>query len=221
MSEAAKPGGGPAKRPVKLPETVGAIPEFGPQEIKKEPNPFTDPDWRMLAYAWAGFLLRVLLILGGVFSAYQYIQARDEKRVERSFELVTLWEEEKYQQAQSILVRRLTELNTRFASDLPANPGEAELAVFHERIGLEAMRATGADAASAEMREAFGRIVYFLNRVGFCVAENLCSRKVADAYFLDFARSFWSYFSGYALEQRRRGSPEFGRAVEDYVRNGR
>ena len=44
-----------------LPETVAGYPEFSPQEVKKEPNPFTDPDWRMLAYAWSGFALRILI----------------------------------------------------------------------------------------------------------------------------------------------------------------
>lgn len=205
------------RKPVKLPETVTGFPEFSPQEVKKEPNPFTDPDWRMLTYAWSGFALRVLLVLGGVFSVYQYLQAREEKRVERTLQLVEVWERPDYQTAQRALRRRLAALNEQHASLLGANPSRTEYDIYRNRIGIEAMKETGGDMPLAEFREQFDRIVYFLNRVAFCVEEGLCSRTVADAYFLDYARSVWDYFSDYAAQQRRAGSTSFARPIEAYV----
>lgn len=207
----------PPRKPVKLPETVSGFPEFSPQEVKKEPNPFTDSDWRMVTYAWSGFALRILLVLGGVFSVYQYLQAREEKRVERTLQLVEVWERQDYQTAQRALRRRLAALNERHASLLGANPSRTEFDIYRDRLGIEAMQETGGDMPLADFREQFDRIVYFLNRVSFCVEEGLCSRAVADAYFLDYARSFWDYFSDFAVQQRRAGSASFARPIETYV----
>lgn len=213
-----RPTAGEAPRkPVKLPETVSGFPEFSPQEVKKEPNPFTDPDWRMLTYAWSGFALRVLLVLGGVFSVYQYLQAREEKRVERTLQLVEVWERSDYQAAQRALRRRLAALNEQHAALLGANPSRSENEIYRNRIGIEAMKESGGDMPLAEFRDQFDRIVYFLNRVAFCVEEGLCSRTVADAYFVDYARSFWDYFADYAAQQRRAGSANFARPIEVYV----
>lgn len=202
----------------KLPETVTGFPEFSPQEIKEEPNPFRDPDWRMLVYAWSGFALRILLVLGGVFSAFQYLQAREEKRVERTLQLVEVWERPDYQTAQRALRRRLTDLNERHSGLLGPNPSRTEYDIYRNRIGIEAMQEAGGDLPLVDFREQFDRVVYFLNRVSFCVEEGLCSRTVADAYFLDYARSFWSYFSDFAAQQRRAGSMNFARPIEAYVR---
>ena len=200
----------------RIAERTEAFPEVE-DEVRRESNPFTDGDWRMLSYAWSGFALRILLVLGTVFSVVQYLQAREEKRVERTLELVELWDRPEYQDAQRALKRRLTELNTRFAGDLGRSATPKELALFQERIGIEAMKAEGGAMPPEAFREAFDRIVYFLNRVSFCVDGGLCSQDVAEAYFRDYAQSFWSYFAGHVRQERRRGSPNFARPIEDYV----
>ena len=204
----------------RLAERTEAFPEVEDVE-KRENNPFTDGDWRMLSYAWSGYALRVLLVLGTIFSVIQYLQAREEKRVERTLELVELWDRPEYQDAQRALKRRLTELNARFAGDLGRSTTPKELAIFQERIGIEAMKSEGGAMPLEEFREAFDRIVYFLNRVSFCVDGGLCSEEVAEAYFRDFAQSFWSYFAGHVRQERRRGSPNLAKPLEDYVVAGR
>jgi hypothetical protein len=200
----------------RMAERSEAFPEVE-DEVRRENNPFTDGDWRMLSYAWSGFALRILLVLGTIFSVVQYLQAREEKRVERTLELVELWDRPEYQDAQRALKRRLTELNTRFAGDLGRTATPKELTIFHERIGIEAMKAEGDSIQAEEFREAFDRIVYFLNRVSFCVEGGLCSQDVAEAYFRDYVQSFWSYFAGHIRQERRRGSPNFARPIEEYV----
>lgn len=201
----------------KLAETVTGFPEVSPHEIKKEGNPFTDPDWRMLGYAWSGFALRVLLVVATLFSGYQYLQSREEGRIARTLQLVEVWERPEYQGAQRALKRRLADLNQKYSKDIGANPSATELAVYQDRVGMEAMRETGGAMPLAEFRDEFDRIVYFLNRLSFCVDGRLCSKTVADAYFLDFARSFWDYFGGFARQERRRGSPNFAKPIEAYV----
>jgi len=200
----------------RLAERTEAFPEVEDVD-KRENNPFTDGDWRMLSYAWSGYVLRVLLVLGTVFSVVQYLQAREEKRVERTLELVELWDRPEYQDAQRVLKRRLAELNERFAGDLGRSATPKELAIFQERIGIEAMTAQDGSVSPEVFRESFDRIVYFLNRVSFCVEGGLCSHDVAEAYFRDYAASFWSYFAGHIRQERRRGAPNFAKPLEDYV----
>lgn len=216
MSEAGGGGEGRKKRR-KLPETVTGFPDVPAHELKEEPNPFNDPDWRMLGYAWTGFTLRIVLVLAAIFSVYQYMQAREEQRIERTLQLVELWERPEYQDAQRALKQRLSALNEKHAGLLGKSPSQAEIAIYYDRIGLEAMKPEGGAMPVEDFREAFDRLVYFLNRLSFCVEGNLCSQAVADAYFLDFAKSFWGYFGGFVAEQRKRGAPNFASAIEDYV----
>ena len=207
----------PAKKASTLPETTEGYPWVSNQEIKKESNPFTDRDWRMLVYAWFGLLVRIILVFGAIFTVYQFLSARDEKRVERSLELVDVWEQPDYQKAQRALKQRLTDLNAKYASLLGDSPSAADRAIYLERIGLEALSADGGTMPLPEFEEHFEKIVYFLNRISFCVEGDLCSPKVVDAYFRDFAVSFWSYFSGYIARQRKIGSPTYAQPIENYV----
>ncbi|HTV68493.1 MAG TPA: hypothetical protein VMF90_08155, partial [Rhizobiaceae bacterium] len=73
-------------------------------------NLFVGGDWRVSANAWAGFGLRVLLILGSLFTVFQYLAAREEKRVERTLEIVEMWERPEFQEAQRAVKVRLADL---------------------------------------------------------------------------------------------------------------
>jgi hypothetical protein len=92
----------PTSSPARTKINLEPFTEPSPQEIKKETNPFTEADWRMWTYAWSGFLLRVMLVFGAAFSVYQYLVQREEKRVERTFALIELWERPEYQDAQRL-----------------------------------------------------------------------------------------------------------------------
>lgn len=213
------------KLPVKAPHqspasaTVSFEPlqEPAPHEIKKEANPFTDRDLRMRSYAWAGYALRLMLIVGAFFSIFQYLAARQERRVERTMQLVELWEQKDYQDAQQSLKRRLVDLNARYASLLGAQPTDKELAIYNRRIGLEALSADGGAQPIAAFQAQFDRIIYFLNRVSACATANICAPEVVDQYFRDFAVSFWGYFAGYINRQRSAGSVSYAKPLEDYL----
>jgi hypothetical protein len=197
------------------------FPERSPQDIQPaSSNPFTATDWRLWSYAWAGFGLRVFLMFGAVFSVYQYLAAREEQRVQRALELVELWEQPQYQEAQRALKKRITDLQTEFSAMVATQPTDSERKVVRDQIGIRAMSASGGSMPIAEFEEKFDRIVFFLNRLSFCVEGNLCSRAVVDANFRDFAASFWQYFEGYVARERKRGSPTFAKPLETYVRQG-
>lgn len=199
--------------------SVGLDPlqEPSPQEIKKESNPFTDSDLRMRTYAWSGYALRLMLIVGAFFSIFQYLAQRQERRVERTMQLVELWEQQDYQDAQQALKQRLVDLNAKYGSLLGADPSEKELAVYNRRIGMEALSADGGVMPLPEFQAHFDRILYFLNRAGVCSTANICAPELADQYFRDFARSFWGYFAGYINRQRQAGSTNYARPLQDYL----
>lgn len=203
-----------------LPESTSGFPDTSVHDIKAESNPFTSSDIRMLGYAWAGMAVRLFLIAGGIFSVWQYLQQREEKRVERTLALVQLWEQPNYQQAQRAVRDRLDALNAQNSGLLASDLTESELAIYRGRIGQAAMSEKGGSMPLSDFRDEFGKVVYFLNRVSFCVEGNLCSEEVAEAYFHDYASSFWSYFSVYIVEERTKGRPKFGVAIEAYVNEG-
>jgi hypothetical protein len=215
-SEVAPPS--PAAPPAKPVGTVAPaasepIPDV--QEIKPDVNPFTESDWRMVGYAWAGFALRVMLVFGAVFSIYQYLATRDETRVERTLQLVDLWEKPEYQAAQKAVMLRVQALIDQATREVAPNTPE-DIAILQRQAGLNAL--TAGDAATlSQLRDHFERIVYFLNRLASCVEEELCSRKIADSYFRDYAVSFWSYFSDYVQHQRREGFLTYAEPIERYV----
>lgn len=219
MSEAPAPervSAAPPAPPKRAPELPDPWPVPSNQEIKREASPFGDPDWRVRLYSWCGFVLRLLVIAATVVTAMQYFAAREEKRVERALDLVTLWEQPPYQEAQKALDARLAPLRREAGAMLGDTPDRTDLEVVSKRIGLAAMKEGGGAQPLPDFQEQFGRILYFLNRLAFCVEGNLCSRAVADAYFRDYAESFWLYFSGYILDQRRT-SPNYGRPLDSYL----
>jgi len=212
----AKPAQPPAKKPYSLPDE--AYPEGTTviQDDFNDGNPFNERDRRVVFNAWAGFTLRLVLIVAAFFSVFQYLAAREEARVGRTLDLVELWEKSEYQQAQGALKRRIAALNEEHQEELGTNPTPEEIAFYRERLGLQALTRDDGDMPLAEFQEHFDRIVYFLNRLSSCVEESLCSRKVADTFFRDYALSFWSYFAGY-VDQRRKAETSFAKPIETYV----
>ncbi len=193
--------------------------EDAPPEIKKEANPFTEGDWHMIVNAWFGLAVRVVLVVGAVFSVYQFLVAREETRIQRALEMVQLWEQPEYQEAQRAVRRRIDALNTKYADLLADQQTASTRSILRKKIGLEAMTPNGEPPAE-EFQEQFDRVVYFLNRVSFCVEGGLCSRDVIDAYFRDYANSFWEYFSDYAGQQRKTVSATYAKPIEAYVLGG-
>ncbi|MFZ1775153.1 MAG: hypothetical protein WAT78_14500 [Rhizobiaceae bacterium] len=209
-------------KPKQPEEALSGFPDMSMEALATEPSrddssPFRAADFRVRLHAWLGMAVRLALFAGAVFSAVQYIQARQEARIERTLALVETWERPEYQAAQKALKIRLGDLNTRFASLIGGKATEREIAVFQEKLGMAALEADGGDMPLGEFSDHFDRVVYFLNRVSSCVNGNLCERSVADDYFRDFASSFWAYFSGYADSQRKAGQPSYAAAIETYV----
>lgn len=205
------------KKAVKRTDTGLGLPVPSPQEPKDEPNPFKAADWRLFLFAWSGFALRVLLCVGAVFSAIQFLQARQDKRVERTLALVELWERADYQEAQKALKRRLGDLNRQAAGLVTAQTTPEQMDIIMSSIGSKAMTDEGGTMPLVEFRDHVDRVLYFLSRLSSCVETRLCDRDVADEFFLDYAQSFWRFFSTFIEKERRAGSENLGVALQAYL----
>lgn len=177
-----------------------------------------EADTRSFLHGWVDLFLRVALLFGALFSAYQYMVAREETRISRTLDLVETWERDEYQTAQRALRDRLAALNAKYGELVTDKSTEKEIAVYQSRLGLEALAEGGGTMALGEFNGHFDRLVYFFNRLSACVNGNLCSRPVADDFFRDFAVSFWRYFSAHFEAERKRGQPTYGVAIETYVK---
>ena len=206
----------PAKKAV-LPETTEGMPWPSNHEIKKESNPFTDRDWRMWLYAWTGLAVRLVIIFGAIFTVYQFLDQREQRRSQETLGLIELWETADYQDAQIAVRQRLVELNEQYSGLLGANPSAEEMALYQERIGLEAVNGEGGKLPKEQFQQKFDRLVYFLNRLAVCVEGNRCDAEMARTYFHDYAASFWRYFAGYAQTQRKAGAATFAAPIEKFV----
>jgi hypothetical protein len=215
-SAVAAPPVAAAAKGKKLPETTEAFPWHSNHEVKKESNPFLDKDWYNRIYAWAGMFVRVVIIVGAVFSVVQFMTAREEKRVERTLGLVDLWDTPENQAAVTAVSARLAEINEANRNFLPEQPTAEQLANYYSSIGIAALRPDPANPATAAIPQQFERVLFFLNRMAACVEGNLCSGAVADDFFIDYARSFWTYFAGH-VEERRRAAPGYAEPLEAYL----
>src|SRR6185369_7040789 len=129
-----------------------------------------------------------------------------------------LWDQDKYQEAAKAVKTRLAELVKENPNPFGANPSQKDLAFYYAKIGEQALDPSG--GAPADFQEQFDRLVYFLNRVSFCVDRDICDRDIAENYFQDYANSFWRYFRGYAEKRRKQGEPTYAVAIEKYVGEG-
>lgn len=186
-------------------------------DIKKEVNPFTEADWRMKVFAYAGLIVRIFIIAGAIFSIYQYLETSEEKRLNRTYELLEEWEKPEFQTAQVALRDRLAALVRANPANLGDDPSPQQLAIYTGATGMTALTPEGGAMPLPEFKAHFDRIVSFLNRVSTCVQGRQCSREVTDDYFRDFAVSFWSYFGKYSKQMRQMGSTTYSAPLEEFV----
>lgn len=170
--------------PPELPEIVEPTPNAGKPENAA-------PSRTARFNAAINFVVRVGFLGGLLFTGYQYIDSLRRERVERSFELVDLWESERIQGAQRTLESKLSKLQSETTKVFGAKPTAEDLKFAEKVIGDAVFEQTKTDD---ELRNDFSTMLYFLNRVSYCATEGLCEASVVNDFFEDYAKQFWNYF---------------------------
>jgi|GEM_PF-958756 len=156
----------------------------------------------------AGLLARLVFVGAVAITAFEYFEATQRERTERTFALVELWDSERVQSAHNAIqqARLSIERENRAVLDALGDPddrGALERIVADGVVGS----AYGADP-DIELRASLETLLYFLNRVAHCVAAELCEPEIADVFFLEYASSFWALFGeGLAHERPQSVAP--------------
>lgn len=146
-----------------------------------------------------GMAVRTVVIIGGVLTYIQYSHSVKREQIQRSFELVDLWQGEKMQSSQNALQTEILKL-ARDAKSLSESSGNSLDPAFTQKVVAD--RLWDEIAAGGELSTAFFDVLFFLNRASYCATSDLCDKPVIDDFFKDYAKQFWSYF-GENLERSR------------------
>ena len=157
----------------------------------------------------AGLLARLVFVGAVAITAFEYFEATQRERTERTFALVELWDSERVQSAHNAIQQARLSIRTR-------EPGGARRARrsrrsrrsgAHRRRRRRRLRLRRGTQTSSCAR-AWRTLLYFLNRVAHCVAAELCEPEIADVFFLEYASSFWALFGeGLAHERPQSVAP--------------
>lgn len=161
-------------------------------------------------------VVKVGAIFATLFAIFQYLAAREDRRVERSLGYVSRFSDH----GSAIGMARLQVSAALWANEtqllrlkdvlqrLPEDEGIALRARF-----IEKLMQGGGDAAP--IRVALDPIVSFFDELQVCIDTNLCDGQAADAFFQDYVITFWDNF-GAAILDRRDLNPRYGWGIQAF-----
>ena len=151
--------------------------------------------------------VRLSVILGAMFAAFQYYASVEREKTQRAFELVDLWESERMQNSQALLKEKLEAFQQEAQLMLGVDGVPKDPAFTRNLIAARLLEEARADK---ELSRAYSAIVYFLNRVSNCATSELCDDIVLRDFFFDYARQFWNYFGEALASEFDRGRHPIG-----------
>ncbi|TAD75326.1 MAG: hypothetical protein EAY70_10615 [Sphingomonadales bacterium] len=169
------------------------------------------------------------LLVGGIFAAIQYVDAKAAQRTSRTFEYIERYESGDVAEARRAINRVLRPYLEQF-EDLEAEglPRKERDDVVRSiiRAEVEIQSASSAKAAGnpsaiespETVEDKIDRVVEFYDGLKVCVDEELCNERVTVNYFSpDEARIFWDNFYPYIMD-RRANYPRYGDALEAFAK---
>lgn len=169
------------------------------------------------------------LLVGGIFAAIQYVDAKAAQRTSRTFEYIERYESGDVAEARRAINRVLRQYLEQFEELKAAGLAREERDdLVRSIIRAEVEIQSGGSARSAgnpsalespeTVEDKIDRIVEFYDGLKICVDEELCNRRVAVNYFApDEARIFWDNFYPYILD-RRQNYAGYGDALEAFAK---
>lgn len=156
---------------------------------------------------------KVLVILGGVFTAWQYLEAKQTARIERTFEYVELLSRGEAAPARQAITAELLARQEQLGPILHGTFAPAEAQVLHARLAhFLVHQSRGGRGLALEL----DTLANLFQEITICVARKLCESEVAHAFLDETARNYWSNFKPYFLEQRTL-IPTYAAGLEQFV----
>jgi hypothetical protein len=154
------------------------------------------------------------LLIGGLFSGWQYLEAKQTQRVERTFNFagtLNQGDAAKAREAISAELRgQLPELSRIRAIPMPPEVADE----VHAKIarGLMSMSRGGRELG-AELDLLLGQF----EQIQVCVEKHLCDGDTARAFLGAYAHTLWTNFLPYINDQRQQTIPGYGAGLERFV----
>lgn len=158
--------------------------------------------------------------LAAITGAYQYVEANEDNRRERSLEIVRNWQSEtnieRYTAIQAFVEGKVNEptlkaqlqvLSPDALPDAQANLGRAWTAALRDSDAPEDKR----------IERHIDRLMLFFAQMEICIDSELCNAKVLRDYFELEVSTFWTYFKGYAELRQRASYQGYGDPVARLV----
>jgi hypothetical protein len=162
---------------------------------------------------WLDIITKVGLVLGGLFSGWQYLEAKRTEQVKRTFDYVAALNQGETAKAREAInggLRRLIPELTLIDAT-PMAPDQA--AAVHARIadGL-IFSSDGGKGLEVEL----DLVLDLFDQVQICVDEGLCDAGTARAFVGAYARTLWFNFQP-TIEKLRATIPGYGAGLEHFV----
>lgn len=156
---------------------------------------------------------KILAIIGGVFTAWQYWEGKEAAKVERSLRFAEALNRGQYAVAREAISTELRNITSELANIRATPMPPAVAAQVHDLIirGL-IQRSRGGQGLGAELNTLVG----LFDEVNICIEHNLCHAGTATDFLGEYGGSMWRNFGPWITAQRA-VIPGYGTGMERFV----
>ncbi|MFT6733525.1 MAG: hypothetical protein ACJAS9_001713 [Polaribacter sp.] len=164
--------------------------------------------WFKRADAWLSLTSKMFIIAGGIFAVVQFMAAKTNHRVEKTFEYIAAYERGPMLVSRENIRRVLRPYGISFIE----NP--LSYVDFPRLILSIAEGETGTN-----LEDDLDRVVDFHEGLCLCLKLELCDGEVVKNYFFPKAEKFQSIFMPYIEERRKLKNPNYGVELDWFTSN--
>jgi hypothetical protein len=149
---------------------------------------------------------KIAIVAAALFAVYQFLDALEDRRVERSMDYIANFERGPVASARATVNAALRP----YAADFAQMAKQGVSAEDKKAI----IKTLVEDDETGRLADALDRQVDFYEGLRLCVGEDLCSRNVIAGYFCpERAAVLWNDFRPY-IDERRANNPDYARGLQ-------
>jgi hypothetical protein len=163
--------------------------------------------------AWLDIVTKLGVIAGGIFALVQYLDAKHEARIARTFALEDAMQKDEVGHAREVisteLRARLPEIARIRATEMPP---ETARVVHAKLIQAIVYQSRGGKGLGSELSTVLDRF----DILQVCIEKGLCDKDTAQSFEGAYARTLLANFDPY-IEEQQEGIPGYGNGLVRFV----
>lgn len=166
---------------------------------------------------WDGFVnfvSNIVVLVGVVFSIYQFLSYQHDERVKYTFQFVEKFDDDRFIEARRTVSEALRSYEQKISRLNEVRMNASAETKLRDRLAQFLVNDTNNNNGIA--RE-LSLLIGFFNGLQICIEENLCDKPVAHAFFRSQADSIWINFRPY-IEGRRKAVQNYGLGLELFLK---